>query len=98
MVGVENVRGTIFQREGRDLMKRGILIAVGVVVVLGLATALLLTQRRVKQTRLEVADARAAEDSIRGRYKAALDAIITIQDSLTAIMPSESEVLGLSRN
>lgn len=40
---------------------------------------------------------RASEDSLRRSYQAAVDAIVQIQDSLTAIMPSEAQVMHLSQ-
>lgn len=79
-------------------MKRALLLAIGVAAILVLAVLLLTTQRAHRSTKAEYASAVAAEDSIRGRYEAAVEAIVQIQDSLTAILPSESQVLDLSRD
>jgi hypothetical protein len=79
-------------------MARRILIVLGALVLIGLAVTLVLVNRRYEATKVKYADTRASEDSLRTHYEAALGAITEIQDSLSAIMPSESQVLDLSRD
>lgn len=47
---------------------------------------------------LKYAATRASEDSLRNKFDAALVSIAEIQDSLTAILPSESNVLHVSQD
>lgn len=78
-------------------MKRGIVLA-----AIGLAAAILLVlflseRREHEATRHLYTSSRAAEDSLRRSYQTAVDAIVQIQDSLSAIMPSEAQIMHLSQ-
>ncbi len=79
-------------------MKRTVLLALSLIALAGLTAALLHQREGRRAAEADVAAARAAGDSLRGRYAAAVGAIVEIQDSLAAILPSESDVLDLSRD
>ncbi|MFH1681728.1 MAG: hypothetical protein ABIH26_13935 [Candidatus Eisenbacteria bacterium] len=78
-------------------MKRAILpVFIGLVAV-GLLVAFLLERRGHQSTRVLYDSTVASKDSLRESYEAAVGAIVEIQDSLTAILPSEAQVMHLSR-
>ena len=79
-------------------MKRGVVIGVLAVLLVSLGVAVLMSERRVRDTQVLYTSTKAAEDSIRARYESAVDAFAEIQDSLAAILPSESDVMHLSRD
>ncbi len=79
-------------------MIRRIVTVVALIAVGVLSVGLLLTQRKYQTTQTLYTLTRASEDSLRAHYAAAVDAIVEIQDSLAAIMPSEAQVLHLSES
>jgi uncharacterized coiled-coil protein SlyX len=78
-------------------MKRRIVLVAIVLVAIGLLVTLLSERRKHGTTRRLYASTQAAEDSLRLSYQSAVDAIVEIQDSLTAIMPSEAQVMHLTQ-
>ncbi len=79
-------------------MKRTLLISLAVVVFAGLTTGVLLLNRNNQKLGVKYAASQAAGDTLRMRFDAALVSIAEIQDSLTAILPSESAVLNVSQD
>ena len=79
-------------------MKRPLLIGLATVILVGLTGGVLLLTRHNQELGRKYAATRAAEDSLHTRFDAALVSIAEIQDSLTAILPSESAVLGVSQD
>ena len=67
------------------------------VVAIGLLIALLNERHEHETTQLLYVQTRTAEDSLRHSYETAVDAIVQIQDSLAAIMPSEAQVMHLTQ-
>jgi hypothetical protein len=78
-------------------MKRSVLLVVAAVAAVALLVAFLQERKHHQATQVEFATSRAAADSVRQSYEAAVDAIVEIQDSLTAIMPTEAQVMQVSR-
>ena len=72
------------------------LVALGAIVALAVTASR--TQKKYEGSRRQYASTKAAEDSIRTRFDNAVAAIAEIQDSLTTIMPSETQVMNLSRD
>ena len=79
-------------------MKKALLAGVAVLAILVLAVTAFRFQKRYEESRRQYASTKAAEDSLRTRFDHAVAAIAEIQDSLTTIMPSETEVMNLSRD
>jgi predicted nucleic acid-binding Zn-ribbon protein len=83
---------------GGKTMKRTVLLVLALLLAVGLGISLRSERRQHQDTRVLYQATRASEDSLRQSFEAAVDAIAMIQDSLLAIMPSESQVMHLSRN
>lgn len=79
-------------------MKKALLIGLAVVVFAGLTTGVLLLNQHNQELGRKYVATLASEDSLRTRFDAALVSIVEIQDSLTAILPSESAVLNVSQD
>lgn len=79
-------------------MKRTLLIGLAVVVFVGLTTGVFLLTRHNQELGVKYAASVVAGDSLRTRFDAALVSIAEIQDSLTAILPSESAVMNVSQD
>jgi len=79
-------------------VKRTLFISLLVVIVAVLAGSVWRLGRHSREMELKYTATRAAEDSLRTRFDAALGSIAEIQDSLTAILPSESTVLHVSED
>jgi predicted RNase H-like nuclease (RuvC/YqgF family) len=78
-------------------MKRRVVLVAVIVVALGLLVALLTERSEHRTTQRLYATTQAAEDSLRRSYESAVTAIVEIQDSLSAIMPSEAQVIHLTQ-
>ncbi len=78
-------------------MKRSVIAALSVAGVVLVAVIIVLAVR-VKRTSAEYGETRAAEDTVRSQFNAALESIAEIQDSLDAITPAETRVIHLSQN
>jgi predicted nucleic acid-binding Zn-ribbon protein len=79
-------------------MRKALLVGVAVVAILALAVTAFRTQKKFEESQRHYASTKAAEDSLRTRFDNAVAAIAEIQDSLTTIMPSETQVMNLSRD
>lgn len=79
-------------------MKKTLLTSLALVIIVALATGLWILGRHDREMGRKYEATRAAEDSLRTRFDAALVSIAEIQDSLTAILPSESAVLHVSQD
>ncbi|MBM3321048.1 MAG: hypothetical protein FJY73_10270 [Candidatus Eisenbacteria bacterium] len=78
-------------------MKRLVLPILIALFAAGLLAAFLVERKEHRATRLLYDSTSASRDSLRTSYEAALEAIVEIQDSLIAILPSEAQVMRLSR-
>jgi myosin heavy subunit len=78
-------------------MKRWLFPVLAVLVAVILLVGLFKERKSHDLTRQEFAAARLSADSVRQGYEAAVDAIVEIQDSLSAIMPSDAQVMQISR-
>lgn len=79
-------------------MKKAILVFIPLLLIAGLGGTAWRLHRDKTITEQNLAASKAAEDSLRTRFDMALASIVEIQDSLSVIMPSESNVLEVSRN
>lgn len=79
-------------------MKKAVLISIGVLVLAGLTGTIWNLKRQGDALELKYTASRASGDSLRTHFDAALVSIAEIQDSLTAILPSESAVLDMSQD
>jgi predicted nucleic acid-binding Zn-ribbon protein len=79
-------------------MKKTLFVGAAVVVIVALAATAIVLQTRYRESRRQYASTKAAEDSLRTRFDTAVAAIAEIQDSLTTIMPNETDVMNLSRD
>ncbi len=79
-------------------MKRIFLIGLPLIVIAALSGALWKTNRTSREMERRFTATKAAEDSLRTRFDAALTSIAEIQDSLAAVLPGESSVLQMSRD
>jgi hypothetical protein len=78
-------------------MKRRAVLLGFTLVAVGLLIALLNEQHKHETTRRLYVETRTSEDSLRRSYESAVDAIVDIQDSLAAIIPSEAQVMHLTQ-
>jgi hypothetical protein len=79
-------------------MKKALLAGIAVVAILVLAVTAFGIQKRFEESQRRYASTKAAEDSLRTRFDNAVAAIAEIQDSLAGVMPSETQVMNLSRD
>lgn len=79
-------------------MKKTLLLILPLVVIAVLAGLAWKYARHGREMELKYATTQAAADTLRTRFNAALGSIAEIQDSLTAILPSESAVLHVSQD
>ena len=79
-------------------MKKTLLITLGFVVLAGLTGTIWTLKKQSDDMKLKYAASQASGDSLRTHFDAALVSIAEIQDSLTAILPSESAVLDVSHD
>lgn len=79
-------------------MKKALLVSLPVLVILGLAATVWTLDRNKKEVEQKYIASRSSQDSLRTHFDAALVSIAEIQDSLTAILPSESAVLDVSED
>lgn len=79
-------------------MKRTLLTAFAVLVIAGLAGTVWTLRRHSHEMEQKYTATKAAEDSLRTRFDTALASIAEIQDSLAAVLPSESNVLQMSQD
>lgn len=77
-------------------MKRTVLISLAAIVVVGMAAWVWTLSRDKKTVEGQYAMAVASGDSLRTSFDVALASIAEIQDSLTAVLPSESSVMHMS--
>lgn len=79
-------------------MKKTLPAVAAVMVIVALAATAIVIQKRYQESRRQYASTKAAEDSLRTRFNTAVAAIAEIQDSLTTILPNETDVMNLSRD
>jgi chromosome segregation ATPase len=77
-------------------MKRAVWISLAAIVVVGLSAWVYTLDRDKKAVEGQYTRAVATGDSLRTSFDVALASIAEIQDSLTAILPSESSVMRMS--
>ena len=79
-------------------MRKALLAGIAVVAILALAVTAFTIQKKYEESQRQFAATKAAEDSLRTRFDNAVSAIVEIQDSLVTILPSEAQVMNLSRD
>ncbi len=79
-------------------MRKALLVGIAVVAILALAVTAFSIQNKYKESQRQLAATKAAEDSVRTRFDHAVSAIVEIQDSLATILPTEAQVMNLSRD
>lgn len=79
-------------------MKKALMVFLPLLLIAGLGGSVWKLYRTNQATEQQLTATKASEDSLRTRFDMALASIIEIQDSLTVIMPTESNVLSVSRD
>jgi predicted RNase H-like nuclease (RuvC/YqgF family) len=79
-------------------VKKPVLISLFAVVVLGMAAWVYTLSREKQMVEGQYVSAVATGDSLRTNFDLALSSIAEIQDSLTAILPTESQVMTMSED
>jgi predicted RNase H-like nuclease (RuvC/YqgF family) len=79
-------------------VKGKLLIGLGLITVIALSAGVWTLFNENREVEQKYLATRASEDSLRTHFDAALVSIAEIQDSLSVILPSESDVLGVSQD